>query len=145
MTEDQSFRDRLNKDLDERYGKLLEVIDGGLSAKTTTWVNCPSCKKRNEVEVVDIKSALAAADFITAQSLGRPGIAPEGEAGEQIKLLRITHYEGVGAEQFEALQSKVQAIVTGADDLPVDVTTALMELIDELGDIADVHAEPAPA
>lgn len=141
MTDEKPFRDRLQKDLDERYSKLLEVIDNGLSAKTTSWVNCPHCKKRNEVEVVDIKSALAAADFITAQSLGRPGVAVEGEAGEQVKLLRITHFEGVGRDQFDRLQARLQAIVDGADELPDALRVELDELVGEIADVALEHAE----
>lgn len=143
MTDDKSFRDRLQTDFDERYPKLLEVIDKGLSATTTAWVNCPHCKKRSEVEVVDTKAALAAAEFIANQSHGRPGVAADGVDDEQIKLVRVISYDGVGPEQFERLQAKLQDIVDDAGDLPQAVRDRLDEYIEELGDVAAVHSEAA--
>lgn len=143
MTDEKTFRDRLQADLEDRYGRLLEVIDNGLDAKTTAWVNCPHCKKRNEVEVVDTKAALAAAEFIANQSHGRPGVAADGVDDEQIKLVRVISYDGVGPEQFERLQTTLQDIVDAADDLPDAVRERLDEYIEELGDVAAVHAEVA--
>ena len=104
MSDDQkTFRDRLQTDFDERYPKLLEVIDKAMSATTTAWVNCPHCKKRSEVEVVDTKAALAAAEFIANQSHGRPGVAPEGADNEGIKLVRVTAYDGVGPDRCSSV------------------------------------------
>ena len=47
---DQTFRDRLEADLERRYSKLLEVIDSGLEATKTVWCTCSKCGKRTEVE-----------------------------------------------------------------------------------------------
>jgi N-acetylglucosamine-6-phosphate deacetylase len=139
MTDEKPFRDRLQTDFDERYPKLLEVIDKGLSATTTAWVNCPHCKKRSEVEVVDTKAALLAAEFIANQSHGRPGVAADAGDEEAIKLVRVIQYDGVGADQFELLQTKLQTIVDNAEELPEDVREALDEYLEHLSDVAEAH------
>ena len=93
MSESLSFREKLQGDLDERYDKLLAVIDGALESKQRVFVNCPHCKKRSEVEVQDTRAALAAAEFVSNQSHGRPGVDDRGGDAEQERIVfeRVLH------------------------------------------------------
>jgi hypothetical protein len=85
----ESFREKLGDALDERYDKLLKVIDDGLAATKKTWVNCPHCKKKSEVEIQDVRGAITAAEFISANAHGRPGIAADGPEDQKITFVRI--------------------------------------------------------
>jgi hypothetical protein len=71
-----AVRDRLAEDLEERYDKLLEVIEDAMKATKQHRAWCPECKKSVTVEVTDTRAALLAAEFITNQGFGRPGQAP---------------------------------------------------------------------
>jgi hypothetical protein len=137
------FRDRLQGDLEPRYGKLLEAIDNGLSATKKAWVNCPHCKKRSEVEVTDTKAALEAAEFIANQSHGRPGVAADGAESERVKVLRSTIYDGIGPEPFEELRTKIETIVDRCDAIPDALRDELNEYAEDLGDIAEQHTRAA--
>jgi hypothetical protein len=74
-------RDRLKEDLEARYEKLLEVIEGAMDQKKQYPVWCTHCKHRAFMEVPDLKMAMQAAEFFANQGLGRPGVAEA--AGEE--------------------------------------------------------------
>jgi hypothetical protein len=90
--EDRSFRERLQGDLDARYEALLGVVDDALASKTLVWVSCPHCRKRSQVEVQDTRAALAAAEFVSNQSHGRPGVDERaGEESEPLIFVRCVN------------------------------------------------------
>ena len=93
MSEPQNFRDRLLGDLDQRYDKLVGVIDSALEAKQEVWLSCPACKKKSKVLVQDTRAAIAAAEFFANQSSGRPGVDDRGADSEQerITFTRVLH------------------------------------------------------
>jgi hypothetical protein len=85
-----NFRDKLQSDLDARYAKLLEVIDGGLEAKKKIWTTCGRCNKRTEVEVQDVKGSIEAANFLAQHAHGRPGVAGDGSTDERVIFVRAS-------------------------------------------------------
>ena len=93
------------------YDQLIQVISDGLNAKTLVWLNCPSCKRRAQVEVQDTRSAIAAAEFVSAQALGRPGVAEgESEETERINFKRVVYLdESDAARVFVAAEKYVPA------------------------------------
>jgi hypothetical protein len=84
MADKPAIRERLKQDLEKRYEKLLAVIDDAMvkQKQQRVEVTCRHCLKSSvhRVDVLDVKSALAAAQFISDQSLGRPGVADDAEA-----------------------------------------------------------------
>ena len=88
------FKDRLREDLDERYGKLIGVIDEALSTTRKAWADfqCKDCarKQRQQVDIPDIDAALKAAEFLTAHGHGKPGTATAG-GSDQVLFVRCVH------------------------------------------------------
>lgn len=72
-------RERLRDDLEERYEKLLQVLEDAMDAEKKYPVWCPNCRHRAEMTGPDMKIALQAAEFFANQGLGRPGQAEQGE------------------------------------------------------------------
>lgn len=83
------FRDKLSDDLDARYDKLLKVIDDGMAASKKVTVSCVHCRKRSDVDVPDVRAAIAAADFFAAHAHGRPGTADNSPESEKINFVRL--------------------------------------------------------
>jgi hypothetical protein len=93
------FKQKLAEDLDARYERLLAVIDKGMESVKTTWVSCPRCGKRSEVEIQDTRAAIAAAEFVASHAHGRPGIAADDSDEERITFIRI-----VADEESDAIR-----------------------------------------
>ena len=96
----ESFRDKLGQDLELRYERLIKMIDDGLSTERTAWASCGACGKRTEVSIPDTRAAIAAAQFITEHSLGRPGVQTDAADSEKILFVRINSSDG--ARLFDA-------------------------------------------
>ena len=113
MSEPQNFRDRLLGDLDQRYDKLVGVIDAALEAKQEVWLGGPACKKKSKVLVQDTRAAIAAAEFFANQSSGRPGVDDRGADSEQerITFTRVLHLTDQELEKrvIDAAESFVPA------------------------------------
>ena len=104
----QGFRGQLASDLGERHSKVLDAVDRALAGKQKTWVHCPHCRKKSEVEVEDVRGALLAASFLADQSLGKPGTAdPVGDSdGEKIVFERVVYLDESDANRVFAAAEK---------------------------------------
>jgi hypothetical protein len=86
VPEPEGFQDKLRGDLDVRYDKLLEMLDGALTSEANFRVEEPcskcDCKHFRYIKVPDYKTKLAVAEFFSNRVHGRPGQAEaEGSQG----------------------------------------------------------------
>lgn len=63
--------EQLDDFLNEEQLRLL--LDEVLKITKSAWGNCPSCKKRVQVEIPDAKSVVGAMGDLLTQAKGRPG------------------------------------------------------------------------
>jgi hypothetical protein len=107
MSEPRSFRDKLADDLEAKYELVVKAVEDGLAATKSVTVSCPSCKKRSEVQVQDVRGALMAAEYLSNQSLGRPGVDQGAQADDD----RIVLVRAVGGSDAAAILDVAQQFV----------------------------------
>jgi hypothetical protein len=73
------FRDKLGRDLDAEYETFVTFLKEAMQAKRKVWHTCPNprCKQRSEVEIMDVKAGLAAAQLWANEGMGK---APQSTA-----------------------------------------------------------------
>ena len=72
-TIDQALRNVLSP------ARVELVVDQILQSKKQVWMNCPSCKKRNLLEVDDAKAVASGLSELITQAQGRPGTESPGD------------------------------------------------------------------
>jgi len=87
VSDNRPVRERLLIDLEKRYDKLVQVVEDAMVSvrKVSAEIQCKHCHKSGvyRVEIQNEKAAIAAAEFLTNQALGRPGITDPGEDTEK--------------------------------------------------------------
>jgi hypothetical protein len=71
------FRDKLGRDLDAEYETFVTFLKEAMQAKRKVWHSCPKCKTRSEVEIMDVKAGLQAAQLWANEGHGK---APQSTA-----------------------------------------------------------------
>lgn len=91
---------RMKKDLLDRYGKLLKILDAALDAKRkikrpdgTECDKC-GCKHVWYEEVEDVKTARETAEWFSNRAFGRPSAAETEQDSEKIIFTRKVVYSG---------------------------------------------------
>lgn len=92
-------RERLRADIEERYEKLLEMLDAGMDKNAKMRIDDPcaakgcGCKHVRYIEVPDYKTKLAIAEFVMNQGFGRPAQAESERDDEKIVFKRLVKLE----------------------------------------------------
>jgi hypothetical protein len=69
------FRDKLGRDLDNEYETFVTFLKEAMQAKRKVWHSCPKCKNRSEVEIMDVKAGLQAAQLWANEGHGKAPIS----------------------------------------------------------------------
>jgi hypothetical protein len=162
VSEKPPVRERLAQDFAARYERLLALIDDAMEKqrKQRVEVQCKHCLKSgvHYVDVLDVKSALAAAEFAANQSFGRPGVADDPEAAathvyQLIWKVPCKHSECQSTERQRSRRelereqepeaeeaSATEAALVAADEVSADGPLAPPRSPDSLVDI-DTYSE----
>jgi hypothetical protein len=107
---EQELRNKLQGDLARRYDALQTLVDDGLKAQRKVWLSCPSCRKRSEVEVPDVRGAVQAFEAFANQAYGRPGLASSGPDSERIVFERVIYMGCDGCTCDACLKDREEAV-----------------------------------
>ena len=86
-------REQFAEDLDRLYDKVIQVVEDAMvsTRKVRVGRDCAKCgcKHIDFVEVPNEAAAMKAAEFLTAQGVGRPPVAEGEAAGVSIVIERV--------------------------------------------------------
>jgi hypothetical protein len=112
------FRDKLGRDLDAEYETFVTFLKEAMQAKRKVWHSCPKCKTRSEVEIMDVKAGLAAAQLWANEGHGK---APQSTAKPLEALDVGKPIESMTKAERDAYKQQLMArLGRQADDLSVD-------------------------
>ena len=94
------FRDRLAADIEQRYDKLLAMLDDAMVAVKKVSMRCEHCGRMTFVEVPNERAALAVAQYFTENGFGRPGVTDQSDQ-ERIRFIRVTVDPTDGVDEEE--------------------------------------------
>ena len=87
-------REQFAEDLDRLYDKVIKVVEDAMvsTRKVRVERDCLKCgcKHIDFVEVPNEAAAMKAAEFLTAQGVGRPPVAEGESAGVNIVIERVS-------------------------------------------------------
>lgn len=92
-------RERLRDDVEQRYEKLIEMLDAGMNTTVKMRVDEPcsskgcTCKHIRMIDTPDYNTKLKIAEFMMNQGFGRPAQADPQENEDRIVFKRLVKME----------------------------------------------------